>query len=104
MRLDEALVARGLCASRSRARDAVLTAQNDLAKHNGPDETAVVGPQTIKSSYYDVTITKPRPPVLGWCQMIARRGLCTLYADYFRTGSDNRCHEACGLQKDWTRI
>ena len=88
----------------ARARDAVLTAQNDPAKHNGPDETAVVGPQTIKSSYYDVTITKPRPPVLGWCQMIARRGLCTLYADYFRTGSDNRCHEACGLQKDWTRI
>ena len=88
----------------ARARDAVLTAQNDPAKHNGPDETAVVGPQTIKSSYYDVTITKPRPPVLGWCQMIARRGLCTLYADYFRTGSDNRCHEACGLKKDWTRI
>jgi hypothetical protein len=79
----------------ARARDAVLTANKS--------EDAV-GPQTVKSSYYDVTITKPRPPVLGWCQMIARRGLCTLYADYFRLGSDDRCDEACGLKRDFTKI
>jgi hypothetical protein len=79
----------------ARARDAALTDETD---------EKVVGPQTVKSSYYDVTITKPRPPVLGWCQAIARRGLCTLYADYFRTGDDDRCDEACGLLKDWTKI
>jgi hypothetical protein len=55
-----------------------------------------------KSSYYDVTITKPRPPVLGWCQAIARNGLCTLYADYFRAGEDRPCHEACGFSKTWS--
>ena len=81
----------------ARARDADLTKGNK-------SEDAVVGPQTVKSSYYDVTITKPRPPVLGWCQAIARSGLCTLYADYFRSGSDDRCAEACGLRKDWTPV
>lgn len=63
------------------------------------------GPEKVKSGYYDVTITKPRAPVLGWCQMIARRGLCTLYADHFRSMSDeveHECMEACGLLKDWT--
>jgi hypothetical protein len=79
----------------ARARDVVLTPNRD------PN---VLGPQTIKSSYYDVTITKPREPVLGWCQAIARSGLCTLYADYFRTSNDDRCQEACGLRKDFTRI
>ena len=88
----------------ARARDVALTTQNDSMKQDASVDNVVVGPQTIKSSYYDVTITKPRPPVLGWCQMIARRGLCTLYADYFRAGLDNRCHEACGLKKDWTQI
>lgn len=79
----------------ARSRDAILTKKR---------KEDAVGPQTIKSSYYDVTITKPRPPVLGWCQAIARRGLCTLYGDYFRTGSDTRCAEACGLEKDWTKM
>lgn len=79
----------------ARARDQVLTAKRDKD---------VIGPQTIKSSYYDVTITKPRPPVLGWCQAIARNGLCTLYADYFRMGNDDRCAEACGLKKNWSKI
>jgi hypothetical protein len=79
----------------ARTRDVVLT-------KNRPADA--VGPQTIKSSYYDVTITKPREPVLGWCQAIARNGLCTLYADYFRTSNDKRCMEACGLKKDWTPI
>lgn len=88
----------------ARERDVALTRLNDSIKQDGTADNVVVGPHAIKSSYYDVTITKPRPPVLGWCQMIARRGLCTLYADYFRTGSDNRCHEACGFKKDWTRI
>lgn len=80
----------------ARARDAVLTGETS--------EMDRVGPQTVKSSYYDVTITKPRPPLLGWCQAIARRGLCTLYADYFRVGDDRRCDEACGLKKDWTKM
>jgi len=79
----------------ARARDAILTKERD---------EEAVGPQTVKSSYYDVTITKPRPPVLGWCQMIARSGLCTLYADYFRTSNDERCMEACGMKKDFTKI
>jgi hypothetical protein len=80
----------------ARARDDALTKNRDPKK--------AVGPQTVKSSYYDVTITKPREATLGWCQMIARRGLCTLYADYFRTSNDDRCSEACGLKKDWTKI
>jgi hypothetical protein len=79
----------------ARARDLVLT------KNKDPE---ALGPQTVKSSYYDVTITKPRQPVLGWCQAIARNGLCTLFADYFRTTDDTRCLEACGLRKNWSKI
>jgi len=82
----------------ARARDAVLTRSN---KHSSEE---IIGPQTVKSSYYDVTLTKPRQPTLGWCQAIARKGLCTLYADYFRTSSDDRCTEACGMKKDWSMI
>lgn len=67
-------------------------------------ETDKVGPQSVKSSYYDVTITKPRLPVPGWCQAVARSGLCTLYADYFRMGPDRRCDEACGMNKGWTKV
>ena len=85
-------------------KDATLKAARarDVALTSGGDQAAAVGPQTIKSSYYDVTITKPRPPVLGWCQAIARSGLCTLYADYFRT--TKQCSEACGLNMDWTPV
>lgn len=79
----------------ARARDAILTKAS---------KEGAVGPQTIKSLYYDVTITKPRPPVLGWCQAIARKGLCTLYADYFRTSNDVRCMEACGMKKNWSKL
>jgi hypothetical protein len=79
----------------ARARDAMLTKTKNIAKD-------AIGPQTVKSSYYDVTITKPRAPVMGWCQAIARKGLCTLYADYFRTSNDVRCLEACGMNKNWT--
>jgi hypothetical protein len=79
----------------ARARDAVLTKNVDKD---------IVGPQTVKSSYYDVTITKPREATLGWCQMIARHGLCTLYSDYFRTSNDKRCMEACGMKKNWTKM
>jgi hypothetical protein len=80
----------------ARDRDAVLTSEEK--------KEDAVGPQTVKSSYYDVTITKPRPPVLGWCQAMARAGLCTLYSDYFRMGADDRCAEACGFRKDWTPV
>lgn len=76
----------------ARSRDKILS------------NSAESGPITVKSSYYDITITKPRPPVLGWCQAAARRGLCTLYAEYFRTSADDRCLEACGLKKDFTPI
>lgn len=79
----------------ARSRDLVLT------KNKEPE---ALGPQTVKSSYYDVTITKPRDPTLGWCQAIARKGLCVLYADYFRASDDVRCLEACGLRKNWSRI
>lgn len=87
----------------ARARDALLTSSSKRKKAN-KDGTPVVGPQTIKSEYYDVTITKPRPPVMGWCQAIARKGLCALYSDYFRTSNDVRCLEACGMKKDWSPI
>jgi hypothetical protein len=82
----------------ARQRDAVLSTKNKV------DDTSL-GPQLptmVKSSYYDITIVKPRPPVLGWCQAMARRGLCTLFADYFRTSSDARCMEACGLKWNFT--
>jgi len=79
----------------ARARDLILTSKS---------KEKAVGPQTVKSLYYDVTITKPRPPVLGWCQAIARNGLCTLYADYFRTSNDMRCLEACGMKKNWSKV
>mmetsp|Transcript_22239 Transcript_22239/g.30980 ORF Transcript_22239/g.30980 Transcript_22239/m.30980 type:complete len:738 (+) Transcript_22239:102-2315(+) len=78
-----------------RARDAVVT--------KSPDKEAI-GPQTVKSSYYDVTITKPREATLAWCQAISRNGLCTLYADYFRTSSDVRCLEACGMMKNFGTV
>jgi hypothetical protein len=81
----------------ARARDGVLSTASS-------SDSSAVGPHVVKSSYYDVTITKPRPPVLGWCQAAARRGLCSLYADYFRTSSDDRCLEACGLRKDFSPV
>ena len=77
----------------ARARDLVLTKNRDAE---------AIGPQTVKSSYYDVTITKPREATSAWCQSIARKGLCVLYADYFRTSSDDRCKEACGMKKNWS--
>jgi hypothetical protein len=79
----------------ARARDASLTSKSKEKE---------TGPQTVKSLYYDVTITKPRPPILGWCQAIARKGLCTLYSDYFRTSNDIRCLEACGMKKDFSKV
>jgi hypothetical protein len=79
----------------ARARDVTLTQKKD------PD---AIGPQTVKSSYYDVTITKPREAVSAWCQAAARKGLCTLYSDYFRTSNDHRCMEACGMKKDWSPV
>mmetsp|Transcript_14391 Transcript_14391/g.31186 ORF Transcript_14391/g.31186 Transcript_14391/m.31186 type:complete len:569 (-) Transcript_14391:136-1842(-) len=80
----------------ARARDFVLTG----AKRD-PD---AVGPQKVKSSYYDVTITKPREATSAWCQAISRKGLCTLYADYFRSFVDDSCLEACGMRKNWSKI
>ena len=80
----------------ARARDFVLTG----AKRD-PD---AVGPQKVKSAYYDVTITKPRQATLAWCQAISRKGLCILYADYFRSFVDERCLEACGMRKDFSAI
>jgi len=82
----------------ARARDYALTKNSDKKIKDGED----VGPVTVKSEYYDVTVTKPRGPVLGWCMTIARRGLCVLYAEYFRESADRRCAEACGFRKNWT--
>jgi len=83
-----------------RGRDYALTAKKD--RKAGKD--VEYGPVTVKSEYYDVTVTKPRGPELGWCMSIARSGLCVLYAEYFRESSDGRCAEACGLTKNWTPI
>eukprot|EP00522_Entomoneis_paludosa_P003397 CAMPEP_0172474452 /NCGR_PEP_ID=MMETSP1065-20121228/69364_1 /TAXON_ID=265537 /ORGANISM="Amphiprora paludosa, Strain CCMP125" /LENGTH=721 /DNA_ID=CAMNT_0013232633 /DNA_START=2514 /DNA_END=4679 /DNA_ORIENTATION=- len=79
----------------ARKRDAALSGQEDAKE-----------PQQIKSSYYDITITKPRPPVMGWCQAMARRGLCSLFADYFRSPSTSikNCAEACGMARDFSPI
>eukprot|EP00529_Nitzschia_sp_RCC80_P017309 CAMPEP_0113484026 /NCGR_PEP_ID=MMETSP0014_2-20120614/23743_1 /TAXON_ID=2857 /ORGANISM="Nitzschia sp." /LENGTH=815 /DNA_ID=CAMNT_0000377603 /DNA_START=341 /DNA_END=2788 /DNA_ORIENTATION=- /assembly_acc=CAM_ASM_000159 len=86
----------------ARARDMIMTSSEK--RKNSMDGSPAIGPQTIKSEYYDVTITKPRPPVLGWCQAVARKGLCALYSDYFRTSNDTRCLEACGMKKNWSPI
>lgn len=59
-------------------------------------------PKKVKSQYYDVSIIKPRDALNGWCMGLARRGLCTLYADYLRGGEETRCAEHCGLSMDWT--
>jgi len=96
----------------TRARDKVLTEKNTDTSSSSTTTTSAtfdgdlmkVGPQTIKSSYYDVTITKPRQPVPGWCQAIARKGLCALYSEYFRESQDIRCSEACGLKRDWSKL
>jgi hypothetical protein len=89
-------------------KDATLKAarSRDEALSGGKksEEKEAVGPQTVKSSYYDVTITKPREATLAWCQSISRNGLCVLYSDYFRTSNDHRCMEACGMKKDFTKI
>lgn len=81
----------------ARARDSILTKKESI-------EVDTFGPYTVKSSYYDVTIKKPREPTLGWCQAIARKGLCTLYGEYFRESSDKRCMEACGMKKNFVEI
>jgi len=81
----------------ARARDAMLTKKSDIKED-------AIGPQTVKSGYYDVTITKPRQPTWGWCQAISRNGLCTLYADYFRTSNDHRCMESCGMKYNWSPL
>jgi hypothetical protein len=91
----------------ARARDAVLVGERGEGKplkNKDGEEEEILGPRWIKSEYYDVTVTKPRPPILGWCQAIARSGLCALYADYFRTSTDVRCLEACGMRKDFSPI
>lgn len=81
----------------ARARDRVFTKKSDI-----PEDS--YGPYTVKSSYYDVTIKKPRPPTDGWCQAIARKGLCTLYGEYFRESTDKRCIEVCGMDKNFSKI
>lgn len=81
----------------ARARDRIFTKKSDI-----PEDS--YGPHTIKSSYYDVTIKKPRPPIDGWCQAIARKGLCALYGEHFRESSDKRCMEACGMEKNFSKI
>lgn len=80
----------------ARARDFVLTGSK-----RDPD---AIGPQKVKSAYYDVTITKPREATSAWCQAISRKGLCTLYADYFRSSANDHCLEACGMLKNWSKI
>jgi len=81
----------------ARARDAIMTKKEDI-----PEDSH--GPYTVKSAYYDVTIKKPRPPVSGWCQAIARKGLCALYGEYFRESADKRCMEACGMDKNFSKL
>jgi hypothetical protein len=120
-----ALIRKDATLKAARARDAVLVAVDEKHKNNAKKSSSKTkkeddneddnedvdnnnnnnnGPKLIKSDYYDVTVTKPRQPVLGWCQSIARKGLCTLYSDYFRTSNDVRCLEACGMKKNFSKI
>jgi len=92
-----ALIRKDATLKAARGRDFALTAEKDR-------KAGEIGPVTVKSEYYDVTVTKPRGPVLGWCMRIARSGLCVLFAEYFRESADRRCAEACGLKKNWTPI
>jgi hypothetical protein len=87
-------------------KDATLKAARDADKElsKGNKDVETEGITNVKSSYYDVTIIKPREATLGWCQNLARRGLCALYADYLRESNDVRCHEACGMKKFWTPL
>lgn len=88
-------------------KDATLTAarlRDDVLSRIKSRPKDSPGPYMIKSGYYDVTVTKPRQPTPSWCQAISRRGLCTLYAEYFRESTDKRCMEACGLSKNWSPI
>jgi len=59
-------------------------------------------PMKIKSGYYDVTITKPRTAIWGWCQAMVRRGLCTLHAEFLR--EEERCLESCGMRLDFSSV
>jgi len=95
-----ALIRKDATLKAARGRDYALTAKKDRKA----GETGEFGPVMVKSEYYDVTVTKPRGPELGWCMSIARSGLCVLYAEYFRESADGRCAEACGLTKNWTPI
>ena len=81
----------------ARARDNIVTKKGYIEKDS-------YGPYTVKSSYYDVTIKKPRAPVNGWCQAAARNGLCALYGEYFRESRDKRCLEACGMDKNFSKV
>ena len=113
-----ALIRKDATLKAARARDAVLVVLSEKKKNakksssktkkeddaDDNDDNNKIGPKLIKSDYYDVTVTKPRQPVLGWCQSIARKGLCTLYSDYFRTSNDVRCLEACGMKKNFSKI
>lgn len=85
-------------------KDATVKAARDRDAALSKNKSESEGPGTVKSAYYDVTITKPRDPTLSWCQHLARRGLCALYADYLREGEDERCLEACGMSLNWTPI
>lgn len=85
----------------ARSRDEQLSGKTSAKEE---EEDSPLGPKTIMSGYYDVTITKPRASLPSWCQNLARRGLCSLHADYFRESKDQRCWEACGMRKNWKRI
>lgn len=83
----------------ARLRDSILS-----EGESGNENDESIGPKTVMSGYYDVTITKPRAPLPSWCQDMARRGLCSLHADYLRESGDKRCWEACGMLKNWKLI
>ena len=87
-------------------KDATIKAARarDFAITGAKRDAEAIGPQKVKSGYYDVTITKPRQAQWAWCQAISRKGLCTLYADYFRSFVDDRCLESCGMRKNWSKI
>mmetsp|Transcript_21027 Transcript_21027/g.42021 ORF Transcript_21027/g.42021 Transcript_21027/m.42021 type:complete len:768 (-) Transcript_21027:892-3195(-) len=87
-------------------KDATIKAARarDFAITGAKRDPEAIGPQKVKSGYYDVTITKPRQSQWAWCQAISRKGLCTLYADYFRSFVDDRCLESCGMRKNWSKV
>ena len=76
----------------------------DLLDKFGPSRERSLKQASDQSTYSYRTTWFQMGSHIAWCQAISRKGLCTLYADYFRSFVDERCSEACGMRKNWSSI